>query len=115
MDVSKKGLKRLFPHLTSELESNSGKVRIRSVRSNAEDSESKSHESFSGYDPDVIDFIRRCDTEQEAEEIIQFMERRGEIKKEYADKLRGQLREKGVRSFGSKKTDDYYLKLGGYD
>jgi hypothetical protein len=60
--------------------------------------------------PDVIDFIRRCDDEQQAKEIINYMEKREEINREYAQKLRKQLNEKGVRSFGSKKENDYYLK-----
>jgi hypothetical protein len=38
------------------------------------------------------------------------MEKRGEINCEYAQKLRKQLNEKGIRSFGSKKEDEYYLK-----
>jgi len=33
---------------------------------------------------------------------------------EYARKIRKQLKEKGVRSFGSKKEDDYYLKQDGF-
>ena len=40
------------------------------------------------------------------------MESRGEISGEYAGRLRKQLKEKGVRSFGSKKEEDYYLKQG---
>ena len=42
------------------------------------------------------------------------MEKRREISPEYAKKLRKQLREKGVRSFGSKKEDDYYLRQDGF-
>jgi hypothetical protein len=60
--------------------------------------------------PDVIDFIRRCDTEEQAEEIIAYMEKRGEIEKQYAERLRKQLKDKGVRSFGPKKEENYYLK-----
>jgi hypothetical protein len=36
----------------------------------------------------------------------------GEIDGKYAQKLRRQLREKGVRSFGTKKEHDYYLRHG---
>jgi hypothetical protein len=38
------------------------------------------------------------------------MEKRCEINKEYAQKLRAQLKQKGVRSFGPKKEENYYLK-----
>jgi len=60
----------------------------------------------------VVDFLRRCDTKAQAEEIIDYMAKKGEITKAYAEKLRAQLEEKGVRSFGTKKEKDYYLKHG---
>jgi hypothetical protein len=40
------------------------------------------------------------------------MERKGEIQRQYADKLRNQLKKEGLRSFGPKKEHDYYLKHG---
>jgi hypothetical protein len=40
------------------------------------------------------------------------MEKKGEIKEQYAQKLRRQLRRKGVRSFGPKKEENYYLNHG---
>ena len=75
--------------------------------------EKSSYESFKGYTPDIIDFIRRCDREEQAEEIINYLEKRGEISYKYAEKLRRQLEEKGVRSFGSKKEHYYYFKRAG--
>ncbi|MBC7130119.1 DUF2095 family protein, partial [Candidatus Bathyarchaeota archaeon] len=83
-----------------------------SVRSDIEAGEKAVSKNFVHYEPDVVDFIRRCETKEQAEEIIDYLERRGEIGKEYADRLRKQLKEKGVRSFGPKKEDDYYLKHG---
>ena len=44
--------------------------------------------------------------------IIAYMEKRGEIEKQYAERLRKQLEDKGVRSFGPKKEENYYLKHG---
>jgi hypothetical protein len=70
-------------------------------------------ERFDHYNPDAVDFIRRCDTEQQAEEIIAYLEKRGELGKPHALRLRRQLKEKGVRSFGPKKEHDYYIKHGG--
>jgi hypothetical protein len=69
---------------------------------------------FSGYNPDIIDFIRRCDTEDEALEIIKYMEKKLEISKEYAKHLTKELKTKGVRSFGPKKEIDYYSKRRNY-
>ena len=110
MEMSKERLKKMFPHLAGEMEAKEHKVAITSVRSDFQTGEKASSKRFAGYMPDVIDFIRRCDNAQEAEEIIQYLEKRGEISRQYAKRLRKQLREKGVRSFGSKKEEDYYLK-----
>ena len=101
----------MFPNLAKELQASESKVQVNSVRTCQDaDGEETSSKSFESYIPDVIDFIRRCDTNEQAEEIIDYMVKRSEIKTEYAQKMRKQLREQGVRSFGSKKTQDYYLK-----
>ncbi|MEM3823931.1 MAG: DUF2095 family protein [Candidatus Bathyarchaeia archaeon] len=112
MEFDKETFKKLFPNLAKELESNEHKVSINSVRTDIQTGERASTQRFAHYMPDVIDFIRRCDTEEQAKEIIDFMEKRGEIEKQYAKKLRKQLREKGVRSFGPKKEENYYFKHG---
>ena len=107
----------MFPHLAKEMEegtenSDEHKIQINSVRSSIE-TEEKISGKFGTYMPDAIDFLRRCDNEKQAKEIIDYLEKKGEITPEYARKLRRQLREKGVRSFGTKKEEGYYLKQGG--
>ncbi len=114
MHVDKKKFKKLSPNLTAEFENDVMSHSINSVRTNSYVCEKASAASFEGYSPDIVDFIRRCDTNQQAEEIIKFLEARAEIPVLYANKIRKQLKEKGVRSFGSKKENDYYLKHGGY-
>jgi len=114
VEIDKETFKKLFPNLAKELESDKNKVGINSVRTNPQTGEKAHSKNFVNYMPDVIDFIRRCDTEQQAEEIIAYMEKRKEITKDYAKKLRKQLKEKGVRSFGPKKEENYYLKHGGF-
>ncbi len=114
MDIEKKRFQRMFPHLAQELETGDHGTKINSVRSDPTTGEKAVSKRFTGYVPDVIDFLRRCDKETQAEEIISYLENRGEISREYARKLRKQLKEKGVRSFGSKKEDDYYLKQEGF-
>jgi len=111
VEVDKKRFKKMFPHLAKEMGVKEHGVAITSVRSDAQTAEKASSEKFTGYMPDIIDFIRRCDNEQQAKEIINYMEKRGEISREYAQRLRKQLKEKGVRSFGPKKEDGHYLKL----
>lgn len=113
MEIDKETFKRLFPNLAREMESGENKVTLNSVRTDIKSGEKAVSSNFVHYDPDVIDFLRRCDTAEQAEEIIAYMERRGEISKEYAARLRKQLKEKGIRSFGPKKEENYYLKRAG--
>jgi hypothetical protein len=113
MDVDEEKFKRMFPNLAKEMSSDENKVPVNSVRTDNETGERHvSQAKFVNYSPDVIDYIRRCDTDKQAEEIIAYLERRHEIDAQYAKKLRRQLKEKGVRSFGPQKEHDFYLKHG---
>jgi len=112
MEIDKETFKKLFPNLAREMELGECKITINSVRTDIKTGEKAVSRKFKHYDPDVIDFIRRCDTEEQAKEIIDYMEKRGEITAEYAKKLRRQLKEKGVRSFGPKKEEGYYFIYG---
>jgi len=115
VEIGKKRFRKMFPHLAEELEGGESKVAVTSVRSKGDAGERAASARLGSYDPDVIDFIRRCDAEEQAVEIIQYLEKRSEISQEYARKLLKQLKEKGVRSFGPKKEDDYYLKHAGHE
>jgi len=108
MEIDKERLKRLFPHLAEEVLQGRCKIRIDSYRTDPVTAERAVMRRFAGYNPTVIDFIRRCDTVEQAEEIIDFMERRGEISEEYAGRLREKIRREGVRSLGPKKNPGYY-------
>src|SRR3972149_4179641 len=116
MDITmdKKSFKEMFPHLHKELEGGESKVAINSVRTDSETAEKTFCDKLRNFNPTVVDFIRRCDTEEQAETIIAFMEKRCEITPKRASQLRAQLNKKGVRSFGPKKEDNYYFKQGGY-
>jgi len=124
MAIDKKSLKKMFPHLYKELETGECKVPIDAVRKNPEEAENAEAEEeefepteFSDklrhFYPSAVDFIRRCDTEAQAEEIIAYLQKKGEITSEYAEELRCQLKREGVRSFGPKKEDNYYFREGG--
>jgi hypothetical protein len=112
METTKKSFRKMFPHLSEELEDEEGKVEIDSVKADSDAPEESLSNKFRNYDPTVVDFIRRCDTEKQATSIITYMEKRGEITEKYATQLREQLKRKGVRSFGSKKEKDHYFKEG---
>jgi hypothetical protein len=102
--------KKRYPNLAKELEG--GYITINSVRTMDKEAEKAFRARLEGYDPTVIDFLRRCDTEEQGIEIIGFMKRRGEISAQYADKLRFQLIQKGIRSFGPKKERGHYYNEG---
>lgn len=103
----------MFPNLSKEIESEDCKLQIDEVRKDSETAGKEKPDKFRNHNPNVIDFIRRCDTEEQAKTIIAYLEKRGEVSKENAKKLRQQLKEDGVRSFGSKKENGYYFKQGG--
>jgi hypothetical protein len=113
VEANRESFKRMFPHLTKELSSGENAVSIDSVRTNPEQAEKPLTDKFHNYTPSVVDFIRRCNTEAEADEIITYLEERHEITRENAQELRKQLQQKGVRSFGPKKEEDYYFKQSG--
>ena len=113
METDKKSFKKMFPNLSKELELGDSKVEISSVRTDTDVAEKAMPDKFHNYNPTVVDFIRRCDTEVQAKAIIAYLEKRGELTKKYAAKLREQLKREGVRSFGPKKEENYYFKKGG--
>ncbi len=112
MEFERKRFKQMFPNLAGEMQSDENRVPISSVRTdiNLGERVANSGKRFDNYIPDVIDFLRRCDNAKQAEEIIEYMHNRGEITADHAQKLKKQLKAKGVRSFGPKKHDDYYSR-----
>jgi hypothetical protein len=131
MAIDKKSIKKIFPHLYEELENGEVKVPINAVRKNPLEAETAAvgeefdctEEEFTSctetpdklrhFNPSAIDFIRRCDTELQAEEIIAYLLKKGEITRENAEQMRFQLKRDGLRSFGPKKEEYHYFKEGG--
>ncbi len=69
---------------------------------------SKKERKFQGYVPGVVDFICRCETEEEAIEIIDYMLKKGDLSEKYARDLKKQLKEKGLEFFGEHRAPGYY-------
>ncbi|MGA3111890.1 MAG: DUF2095 family protein [Candidatus Bathyarchaeia archaeon] len=129
MAIDKEYLKKMFPNLYCELETGETKIPIDAVRKNPEEAEADIVEcvekdietkpdvimpdKLRHFNPCAVDFIRRCDTEGQAEEIIAYLQKKGEITNEYAEELRCQLKREGVRSFGPKKEENHYFREGG--
>ena len=95
--------KRKYPNLFREIRG-SKTVRVAAVRTDAREAE----RAGAGYGPSAIDFLRRCETDEQAVEIIGFLESQGEIDPDYAGRLRAQLARCGLRSFGSKREPGHY-------
>ncbi len=98
--MEKERFKKLVPHLAEELDGNASKVVI--------EVEGKSSRKWVGFIPDIVDFFRRCDTDEQGEEIIEYLEKKGEITQDRALKLMEQLRDMGIRSFGGRKGEGHY-------
>ena len=131
MAVDKESLKKMFPNLYRELEEGNNKVSIDAVRKHPEEAEdgegcgcdepveettdagTETPDKLRHFYPQAVDFIRRCDTETQAEEIVTYMQKRGELTKEQASEILAQLKKEGLRSFGCKKEDGYYFKQSG--
>jgi len=114
-----------YPSLKEELEKKEkmlhlkyvDEVRAQEIEDNIEKEKQLSEKTgstfdpnkFIGYDPDVVDFIRRCDTIDQALEIIDYLENIGDISTTEGKKIRKQLNTDGLRSFGSKKEKGFYF------
>ena len=102
--------RRNFPTLSKELEEGRTQtIPIDGVRTVSE--ESREEEKID-YTPDVVDYIRRCDTLTQANEIVDFLAKQGEITVGQARAIKSQLKSDGIRSFGTKKEKDHYLHHG---
>ncbi|MCL2642568.1 MAG: DUF2095 domain-containing protein [Candidatus Bathyarchaeota archaeon] len=131
MAIDKHSLKKMFPHLYNELadEDSENKVSIDAVCDSPETAEktveiedvteeeflkpTKTVDKLRHFNPSAIDFIRRCDTDKQAQEIISYLQKRGELTQQQATELEYTLKQKGVRGFGSKKEENYYFHEGG--
>jgi hypothetical protein len=96
MGVDEETVKMLFPNLYREVKAKRRCIRIDAVRTSINEAEAVASDP---YRLDVVYFLRKSRNVKEAEEVIAFYERIGEIDSEYANSLRKQLREKGLESF----------------
>lgn len=98
--------KKKFPNLAKEIfgEENSG-LTIKIIIS-----KEGINDPWRGYLPGPIDYIRRCKSIDEALEVINYLEKYGEITSDEAKKYREVLNRYGLEYFGPKKSDDYYYK-----
>jgi len=90
--------KKRYPHLAKELAEGKGVRRFSDVVEG----------EAPPFIPGPVDYLRRCKSVEEAKEVLDYLERIGELdKKERAD-LEEQLDNEGLESFGSRKDFGYY-------
>ncbi|MDD1775900.1 MAG: DUF2095 domain-containing protein [Candidatus Methanomethylicus sp.] len=127
--TSENEIKKNFPNLYKELEESESKTEEPESIESAADCECLTeHEQRQtppvknqrirklkvdrgrSYEPSALDFLQRCSTNEEALEIISYLEKRGEITGALAESLRKKVATKGVRAFGPKREPGYYHK-----
>ncbi|MGC8831971.1 MAG: DUF2095 family protein [Thermoproteota archaeon] len=73
-------------------------------------SEKLDPESLKGYAPNVFDYIRRCESNEEAFQIVDFLVMRKELSEKVAEVIKRRIMEKGLRFYGPKKQTGYYVE-----
>lgn len=107
-DENSNVFKKKFPHLYEEIKEGEGAIQIDGVEKGEEDRESYYDEGKEKADPEVDDFLRLCENDEEADQIIDYMEREGKISSSKAKEMRERLYKTGVRTFGEKRAPGEY-------
>ena len=107
MKMSIDEFRKKFPHLAREILDGEGLGLTIDIQSQKE---KRLPDPWRGYTPGPQDYIRRCKTVEEALEVIDYLEKHGELSKEEAEEYRTLLSKYGLKYFGSRKEDDYYYK-----
>ena len=114
--ISTEDLREKFPNLHSEMTEKQMQLRIDSIEEHSSTSSEPPDLTLDGvdpyrnYEPSTLDYIRRAQTDREAEEIILFALKQGNITKDESEKLLNQLSKDGVRSFGPIRTHGHYFR-----
>jgi hypothetical protein len=105
MDFDDREFKRKFPHLYEELEDSTSGESENSESSEVQDSEPDVSDI---YTVDAISYIGRARTNEEAIEVVNYLRKKGELSENDSGSIIKQIKERGIRSFGSLKTWGHY-------
>jgi hypothetical protein len=100
MEMPKDELKKRFPNIAKEIDESQPEASI-GVKIKA---------GPSGYQPNVLDFLARCDNNKQANEIIDYLEKQGELSPNDASSLRQRISKHGVRSVSKKREPGHYFR-----
>ncbi|MFW9895152.1 MAG: DUF2095 family protein [Candidatus Thorarchaeota archaeon] len=117
LSYDKGELKEKFPHLTAEITKKEKFIKINSIE-NKVDQQQTVDEKFLPdelLNPGVIDFLRRCTTNEEALEILDYLLKQKEISKMDYNSIKSQIIEseglnKFIEKHGGFKKHGYYEK-----
>ncbi|MHA1237320.1 MAG: DUF2095 family protein, partial [Candidatus Hodarchaeales archaeon] len=113
-EITPDDLREKFPNLHAEISDEKMQIKIDDVEGDGipdeTDSNLESADPFSNFEPSTMDYIHRAKTDKEAEEIISYSLKQGNITADEAEELLDQLSKKGVRSFGPIKTSGHYFR-----
>ncbi|PCN50352.1 hypothetical protein B6U99_04915 [Candidatus Geothermarchaeota archaeon ex4572_27] len=98
--------RRRYPNLARELERGVGVKRLSELVE--QQSQGEAREEGPPSNPTAIDYLRRCRSVQEALEVLDYLERTGEISRGERQELEERLLSEGLESFGPRKGFGYY-------
>lgn len=110
--INEKKFKKNFPHLYEEYTGKTSFIPVDQVLGQKLeiDEDEGELDPLKGYNPDIFDFMARAKTDEEAIEIIAFLEIRKEISKEQATELKEKVIQDGVRSVVDRRYHDHYIR-----
>lgn len=106
-DIDNERFKEKYPNLAREISKKTKAISLDAVRTDSEEARKATYKDRAK-GPTIIDFLRLCDTEDEAIEIIDYFKEKRKINSERASKLKRQLSDLGLRSFGPKREPGEY-------
>lgn len=114
-------LKTYYPHLMNEISEKKKSVSIDSVEMSIEQDNKKENSDQNEFvseeltNPGAIDFIRRCNNDDEVIEILDYLLKRNEINSEEYNSLKNYIIDEGglkdlIEKCGGHKEPGYYLR-----
>ena len=117
VSYDKNELDQFLPHLMDEIINKEKSIQINSIDYDVEESKQLEEKKVSCLDnlsnPKAIDFIRRCSSNEEAIEILDYLLNRDEITREEYREIKNQIEnglEKFIKKSGGFKEPGYYIR-----
>ncbi len=100
--------RKKYSHLAKELEDSPSMLPLRMETDTSTSNANPPDDPLKGFVPLTSDYIRRCKTNEEALEIINYLEAKDKIDSKTAASLRKKLASEGLLAFGPPKKPGHY-------